>query len=201
MTNVDFIFDFGSPNAYLAHRVVPKIAERTGATFTYLPVLLGGVFKATGNQPPLVTYGNIKSKLDYEQTDMRRFMDKHAITKFTFNPNFPVITLLAMRGAIAAEEDGRLADYVEAGFVAMWEAGEKMDDPAVFAEVMSAAGFDGEGLIARAQDPVVKAKLAENTQDAVERGVFGAPTFFVGDEMYFGKDRLDWVEEAIVAAA
>jgi 2-hydroxychromene-2-carboxylate isomerase len=198
-TTVDFVFDFASPNAYLAHKVLPAISERTGATFNYIPCLLGGIFKATGNQPPMITFGEVKEKFAYEQLEMQRFIDKHGLTKFAFNPNFPVNTLLLARGAVAAEMEGRLANYIEAGVVHMWEDGLKMDDPEVFADAMTAAGFNGKALVERTQDPAVKAKLIANTTAAVERGAFGIPTFFVGSEMYFGKDRLGQVEEQILA--
>jgi 2-hydroxychromene-2-carboxylate isomerase len=198
---VDFIFDFGSPNAYLAHRVLPGIVQRTGATFRYVPCLLGGIFKATGNQPPMVAFKGVKGKLDYDMLEMRRFIAKHGLTRFQFNPNFPINTLMLMRGAIAADMDGRLADYVEAGLAGMWEQGLKMDVPEVYVETMTKAGLDGAGLLQRTQDPIVKARLVENTAAAVERGAFGIPTFYVGDEMFFGKDRLGQVEEQVLAAA
>lgn len=198
---VDFIFDFGSPNAYLAHQVLPGIAQRTGATFRYVPCLLGGIFKATGNQPPMVAFGGIKGKMDYEMLETRRFIARHGITRFQFNPHFPVNTLLLMRGAVAAEMDGRLAEYIDAGLVAMWEEGLKMDDPEVYVAAMSKAGLDGTALLERTQDAAVKARLVENTAAAVERGAFGIPTFYVGDEMFFGKDRLEQVEEEIRRAS
>ena len=196
---LEFIFDFGSPNAYLAYRALPPLLERTGAGLKITPCLLGGIFKATGNQPPMMAFANCSNKLAYEHLEMQRFMKKHGLSKFQFNPHFPVNTLMLMRGAIAVEEDGRLEGYIEAGLKAMWEDGLKMDDPAVYAETMTAAGFDGEALLARTQDPAVKQKLMDNTSAAVERGVFGVPTFFVGDEMFFGKDRLGQVEEALAA--
>lgn len=198
---VDFIFDFGSPNAYLAHQVLPGIAQRTGATFRYVPCLLGGIFKATGNQPPMVAFGGIKGKMDYEMLETRRFIARHGITRFQFNPHFPVNTLLLMRGAVAAEMDGRLAEYIDAGLVVMWEEGLKMDDPEVYVAAMSKAGLDGTALLERTQDAAVKARLVENTAAAVERGAFGIPTFYVGDEMFFGKDRLEQVEEEIRRAS
>lgn len=198
---VDFIFDFGSPNAYLAHQVLPGIAQRTGATFRYVPCLLGGIFKATGNQPPMVAFGGIKGKMDYEMLETRRFIARHGIERFQFNPHFPVNTLLLMRGAVAAEMDGRLAEYIDAGLVVMWEEGLKMDDPEVYVAAMSKAGLDGTALLERTQDAAVKARLVENTAAAVERGAFGIPTFYVGDEMFFGKDRLEQVEEEIRRAS
>jgi 2-hydroxychromene-2-carboxylate isomerase len=194
---VDFIFDFASPNAYYAHRVIPGIEERTGAIFRYVPCLLGGIFKATGNQAPMITYANIKGKLAYDMLESRRFMARHGIDKFNMNPHFPVNTLLIMRGAIVAEADGRLPDYVEAVFHHMWEEPKKMDDPDIVAAALSQSGFDGNALLARTQEDAIKTKLVANTQAAVERGAFGIPTFYVGDEMFFGKERLGQIEELL----
>ena len=196
---VDFIFDFGSPNAYLAYKALPPILERTGARLKLIPCLLGGIFKATGNQPPMVAFGGVKGKLEYDRLEIERFINKHGLFDFQFNANFPVNTLLLMRGAIAADMDGQLTEYVEAGLRHMWEQGRKMDDPEVFVSAMTEAGFDGAGLLARSQAPEVKARLVANTEAAVARGTFGIPTFFVGDEMFFGKDRLGQVEEEIEA--
>lgn len=187
---IDFIFDFASPNAYLAYNVIPDVIKRTGATLNILPCLLGGIFKATGNQAPMVAFGPIKGKLEYERIEFSRFIAKHALDQFSFNPNFPVNTLIMMRGAIVAEMDGKLDSYVSAGLKHMWEDGLKMDDPEVFVDAMTKAGFDGASLLERTQNPSVKEKLAENTAAAVERGAFGIPTFYVGNEMFFGKDRL-----------
>ena len=195
---LDFIFDFGSPNAYLAYKALPPILERTGATLNIIPCLLGGIFKATGNQPPMMAHGQVKGKLDYERLEMTRFITKHGLTKFRFNPNFPVNTLLLMRGALVAKRDGFLEDYVEAGLSCMWEDGLKMDDPDVFAAAMTQAGLDGAAILAQTQDPEIKAQLMENTAAAVERGSFGIPTFYIGDEMFFGKDRLEQVEEELL---
>lgn len=195
----DFIFDFASPNAYLTDRVLPGIAERTGATFNYIPCLLGGIFKSTGNQAPMIAYAPIRNKLAYEQLEFQRFIEKHALTDFQFNPHFPVNTVLLQRGALVAERDGRLMDYVEAGLHHKWEVPKKMDDAKAFAAAMSESGFDGAALVEGAEDPAIKQKLIDNTAAAVERGAFGIPTFFVGDEMFFGKDRLDQVEEALGA--
>ena len=194
---VDFLFDFGSPNAYLSHRVIPDIEARTGARFVYTPVLLGGLFKLTNNQPPMVAFGNIKNKLPYEMLETRRFVARHKLDAFTFNPHFPVNTLQLMRGAVAAAADGLLAPYVEAVFHHMWERPKKMDDPEVFRAALTESGLDADRLLARAQDQSVKDTLVANTQRAFERGAFGIPTFFVGDEIYFGKDRLRDVEEEI----
>lgn len=195
--SVDFIFDFASPNAYLVHRVLPGIANRTGATFNYIPCLLGGIFKATGNQAPMIAFAPIPNKLAYEQLEFGRFIAKHQLSDFTFNPHFPVNTVLLQRGALVAERDGQLMDYVEVGLHHMWEAPKNMSDPEVFAAAMRESGFDGAALVAGTQDPAIKQKLIDNTAAAVERGAFGIPTFYVGDEMFFGKERLDQVEEAI----
>ena len=195
-----FLFDFGSPNAYLAHRAIPAIEARTGAKFAYVPVLLGGVFKATGNRSPMEAFAGIPAKLAYEARERERFVAKHGLTKFAANPHFPVNTLAIMRGAVAARRLGVFEAYVEAVFAAMWEQGRKMDDPAVIAEVLDAAGLPAAELIALTQDPAVKDELVANTGAAVARGVFGSPSFFVGDELWFGKDRLGEVEAAIAVA-
>ena len=194
--DIEFIFDFGSPNAYLAHKALPPLLERTGARVRYNPCLLGGVFKATNNQSPIYASANIKGKLAYEQLEIARFIAKHNIA-FTFNPDFPINTLLIMRGAIAAQQRDQLAKYVDAVFDAMWVTPKKMDDPAIIAEALTDAGLDGAALVAATADPQVKAALIRNTEHAVERGVFGMPAFFVKGEMYFGKDRLGQIEEAL----
>ncbi|HBJ94195.1 2-hydroxychromene-2-carboxylate isomerase [Ponticaulis sp.] len=194
---VDFIFDFGSPNAYLSYKVLPAILERTGAKMKLIPSLLGGIFKATNNQSPMMAFGGVKGKLEYENLETRRFIKKHGLTAFKMNPHFPVNTLTLMRGAIYAEREGFLDAYVEAGLKAMWEDGQKMDDPEVFVSVMTDAGLDGAAILAATQEPDVKAGLIANTEAAVSRGAFGIPTFFVGDEMYFGKNTLGEVEAAL----
>jgi 2-hydroxychromene-2-carboxylate isomerase len=196
---LEFLFDFGSPNAYLAWKALPPILERSGATLVIVPVLLGGIFKATGNSAPMVAFGPIKGKLEYEMLEMRRFIEKHGLTRFRMNPHFPVNTLAIMRGLVAAGDMGIGDAYVATVLRAIWEDGEKMDDADVIARVLGAADLDAAALIAAAQSPAVKDRLAANTAAAVERGVFGIPTFFVGDEMFFGKDRLGQVEEALTA--
>jgi 2-hydroxychromene-2-carboxylate isomerase len=192
--SVDFIFDFGSPNAYLAWKVLPAIAARHGAAVILLPCLLGGIFKATGNQAPAIAFGGVKGKMDYEMLEMRRFIDAHGLAAFRFNPHFPVNTLLLMRGMIAAQRMGVGEAYLDAMLKGMWEAGLKLDDPEVFVATADAAGLDGAALLAATGDPAVKAGLIANTEAAVARGVFGIPTFFVGGEMFFGKERLGQVE-------
>jgi 2-hydroxychromene-2-carboxylate isomerase len=198
--NVRFLFDFGSPNAYLSHRLIPAIEARTGARFAYEPVLLGGVFKATGNRSPMEAFGGIRNKLAYEQLETRRFVARHGLTKYALNPHFPINTLLIMRGAVAAAKLNVFEPYVETVFVAMWERGLKMDDPAVAAATLAEAGLPAEKLLAMTQDPAIKERLMADTAAAVEAGVFGLPSFFVGEDLWFGKDRLREVEEAIVAA-
>ena len=197
--HVEFHFDFGSPNAYLAHKIVPEIEARTGVPFTYVPVLLGGIFKATNNVSPMVANQGILNKGTYQALEMRRFIEKHGLTAFRFNEHFPVNTLQIMRGAIAAEMEGGLSPYVEAVMAAMWEQSKKMDDPETIRAVLDEAGLDGRHMAERIQDPAVKAKLVANTEDSVARGAFGIPTFFVDGEIYFGKDSLRDVEDAIAA--
>jgi 2-hydroxychromene-2-carboxylate isomerase len=195
----EFHFDVASPNAYLSHRVIPEIEARTGVKFTYVPVLLGGVFKLTGNRSPMQQYAGIKNKLEYERLEMQRFIKRKGLGRFHMNPHFPLNTLQVMRGAVAAEMDGVLAPYVEAAFAAMWEDGKKMDEPAIIQEVLDAAGLDGTRLLARTSDPSVKDKLLENTEASVARGTFGIPTFFVGTHIFFGKDRMRDMEEEILS--
>jgi 2-hydroxychromene-2-carboxylate isomerase len=195
----EFLFDFGSPNAFLAHRVIPDIEKRTGVKFAYVPVLLGGIFKATGNQSPVQAFGHIKNKLAYEQLETQRFIRRHGISGFQFNPFFPVNTLNLMRMAVAAQNEGMLARYMDAIFHHMWLEPKKMDDPEIVKTALTQSGLD-PALLERAQAPDVKAALIANTENAVARGAFGIPTFFVDSEIFFGKDRLRDVEEAINAA-
>ena len=194
---IEFIFDFGSPNAYLCYKVFPELLARTGAELKLTPCLLGGIFKATGNQAPMLAFGNIQGKMEYEMLETERFIKKHGLDDFTFNPHFPVNTLLMMRGAIFAETQGQLNEYVEAGLKHMWEDGLKMDDPDIFVSALQAAGFDGKAILEATSDDAIKQKLMDNTKAAVERGAFGIPTFYVGNEMFFGKERLGQVEEAL----
>src|SRR5215468_12027393 len=201
MERVEFHFDFGSPNAYLAHLVIPQIERRTGVRFEYVPVLLGGVFKLTNNRSPAESFQGVKNKLEYQRLEMQRFIRRYGITRFAFNPFFPVNTLLVMRGAVAAQMDGVFARYVDEVFRHMWAEPKKMDDPAVVRAALDESGLDGARLIAMTQEPAVKDRLLANTQRSVDRGAFGSPTFFVGDEIFFGKDRLREVEEEILGAS
>jgi len=194
---VEFHFDFGSPNAYLSHLIIPNIEQRTGAKFVYVPILLGGVFKLTNNRSPVESYAGVRNKLPYERLETERFIKKHGIENYQFNPFFPVNTLALMRGAVAAQRLGVFERYVAEMFRHMWAQPKDMDDPAVIGAALQESGFDAPKLMALAQDQTVKDELAANTSRSVERGTFGAPTFFVDDEIYFGKDRLRDVEEAI----
>lgn len=200
MAKVEFHFDFGSPNAYLAHLVVPEVEKRSGVEFEYVPILLGGVFKLTNNRSPVEKLAGIKNRLQYEQLEMRRFIRNHGITQLTWNPFFPVNTLLIMRGAIAAQSEGVFDRYVDAAFKAVWADQKNMSDADVVAAVLQQAGLDGARLIARTQEPEVKERLLKNTEASVARGTFGSPTFFVGDEIFFGKDKLRDVEDEIARA-
>jgi 2-hydroxychromene-2-carboxylate isomerase len=195
---VEFQFDFGSPNAYLAELVLPQVEKRTGVKFDYVPVLLGGVYKATNNMSPFESLRGIRNKPEYQALETRRFIARHSITTFKSNPFFPVNTLMLMRGAVAAQFENMFEPYFRAAYHHMWEDPKKMDDPEIFKSAFASSGIDIERLIARAQQDDVKKKLIENTNDAVARGAFGSPTFFVGAEMFFGKDQLRDVEESIV---
>lgn len=197
---LQFHFDFGSPNAYLAHRVLPTIEERTGLSFEYVPVLLGGVFEATGNVSPAISMQGIKNKGEYQQLEMRRFIARNEINDFAQNPHFPVNTLLIMRGAIAAERMGCFPRYVDEVYRHMWSEPKKMDDPQVIHAALASSDLPAEELIAATQDPEIKAKLLANTEASVARGNFGSPSFFLGDEIYFGKDSLRELEDAIRAS-
>ena len=194
-----FYFDFASPNAYFAHRILPGIEARTGVKFRYVPVLLGGIFKATGNQAPMIAFAGVPAKLAYEYKEIERFIARHDLKHFNFNPHFPVNTLSAMRGAVAAEQEGVLAPYIEAIFHFMWEKPRKLDDGDVFHATLTEAGLPAERLLELIQTADVKAQLMTNTQSAVDQGVFGIPSFIVDGELYFGKDRLESLEPGLTA--
>jgi 2-hydroxychromene-2-carboxylate isomerase len=196
-TAPQFLFDFGSPNAFLSHEAIPAIERRTGVKFEYVPVLLGGIFKATNNKSPAETLAGVKNKREFHAIETERFVKRFQVKPYHWNPFFPINTLNLMRAAIAAQFEGVFEKYVAAAFHHMWEEPKKMDDPEVAAKALTASGLDAAKLFARAGDPDVKAKLIENTQSAVERGAFGSPTFFVGKEMFFGKEQLREVEEMV----
>ena len=195
---VEFQFDFGSPNAYLAEAALPGIEWRTGVKFEYVPVLLGGIFKATGNMSPFDSLRGIKNKPEYQALETERFIRRHNITKFRQNPFFPVNTLMLMRGAVAAQLEGMFEPYFRAAYHHMWEEPKKMDDLETFRNAFISSDIDIDRLTARAQQDDVKKRLIDLTTDAVNRGAFGSPTFFVGKEMFFGKDQLRDVEALIV---
>jgi 2-hydroxychromene-2-carboxylate isomerase len=195
MDEIEFHFDFGSPNAYLAHRVIPEVERRIGARFRYVPVLLGGVFKATGNRSPAEAFREVPSKRAFMELETRRFLARHGISDFRHNPHFPVNTLAIMRGAVAARHEGCFERYVEVVFRAMWSEPKKMDEPEIIRSVLEENGLDAGHLLERAQSPEVKQELMRDTEASVARGTFGSPTFFVGGEMFFGKDQLRDVEE------
>jgi 2-hydroxychromene-2-carboxylate isomerase len=192
-----FMFDFGSPNAFLSHEAIPAIEKRTGAKFEYVPILLGGIFKATNNKSPAETLAGIKNKREFHALETERFVKRFHVKPYVWNPFFPVNTLNLMRAAVAAQLEGVFEKYVEAAFHHMWVEPKKMDDPEVAAKALTASGLDGAKLLTRAQEPEVKAKLIENTLAAVDSGAFGSPTFFVGKEIFFGKEQLREVEEMI----
>lgn len=197
MKTLEFLFDFASPNAYLAWRALPPILERTGAALKVTPTLLGGLFKLTGNQTPMIAFGGIKGKMAYEMLETRRFIARHGLDRFSMNPHFPMNTIVPMRtltGVSGTEHEGPLIDAV---LTAAWETGENIGDAAVLQGVLDRAGLPGAELVGRTQDPAVKQALMDNTQAAADRGAFGIPTFFVGEEMFFGKERLEQVEREL----
>ena len=196
-TAPQFLFDFGSPNAFLSHEAIPAIEARIGVKFEYVPILLGGIFKATNNRSPGETLAGVKNKPEFNKLETERFVRRFQVKPYVWNPFFPVNTLNLMRAAVAAQFEGVFEQYVDAAFHHMWVEPKKMDDPEVAAKALTASGLDAARLLARSQEPEVKAKLIENTQAAVERGAFGSPTFFVGKEMFFGKEQLREVEEMI----
>ena len=193
-----FMFDFGSPNAFLSHEAIPAIEKRIGAKFEYVPILLGGVFKATNNKSPAETLAGIKNKREFQAIETERFLKRFEVRPYTWNPFFPVNTLNLMRAAVAAQMEGVFEKYVDAAFHHMWVEPKKMDDPEIAIAALTASGLDAKRLLARAGEPDVKAKLIENTQSAVERGAFGSPTFFVDNEIFFGKEQLRDVEEMVL---
>lgn len=190
---VDFYYDFGSPNAYMAW----KALTAAGIELNLHPVLIGGVFKLTGNMPPWQSAGNVSQKMAYMQLELKRFVEDHKLTKFRFNSHFPVNTLLAMRTAIAAQKAGVHDAFYPAVFAAMWEDSQDVSVPDVLAKVLDNAGLDGETLVHAASTQDIKDGLMTATQACVDRGVFGLPAMFLGDDMYFGKDRVWMIEKRL----
>ena len=197
--DVEFHFDFGSPNSYLCHRVIPKIEERTGAKFKYIPILLGGLFKATNNRSPMEQFADVKNKKEYFARETERFIGKHNLNNYARNSHFPVNTLHIMRGACYSVGKTFESDYIEAMYSCMWEQDLKMDDPLIISKALHDHDLPGEEIIAGCQDPATKKILIDSTSYSAEKGNFGSPTFFVGNEMFFGKDRLLDVEEEILS--
>lgn len=193
MQTIEFLYDFGSPNAYLVHQLLPDIAAQHGAKVIWTPVLLGGVFKATNNQAPMITFAEVTGKNDYMRVELDRFIERHGMP-FAWNPHFPVNTLAVMRGAAFASGKPWERSYIDCVFQAMWVDGCNMADPEVILEVLTSAGLPAEDIISVTQSPEVKGRLIEATMSAVARGVFGSPTMFLGDEMFFGKDALSDLE-------
>ena len=199
MAKLEFIFDFASPNAYLSFKILPEILNRTGASLKISPVLLGGLFKLTNNKPPMVAFEEVKGKLEYEMLETQRFVSRHNLSSFRFNPHFPINSLTLMRGLVVAQKLDFEQIYLDSVLSAMWEYELKMDDPEIAISIWNDAGLDGEKIMNMTQEDEIKNILKENTEVAVKRGVFGVPTFFVESEIFFGKERLGQVEEALGA--
>jgi 2-hydroxychromene-2-carboxylate isomerase len=196
--NIEFHFDFGSPNAYLSHRAIPEIEKRTGQKFDYIPVLIGGVFKATGNASPMVTLQGIKNKGEYQGIETERFLKKHGITDYNRNPHFPVNTLQIMRGAVFAKTQGYFEKYIDEVYRHMWSNPKKMDEAEVIRTAFNESGLPADEIFEGMQNPDIKQQLIDNTERSVEMGAFGSPTFFVENQIFFGKDKLVEVEEEII---
>ena len=193
--SVEFFFDFGSPTSYLAWTQLPRIASEAGAQIVWRPMLLGGVFKASGNQSPV----SIPAKGRYMLQDLARFAKRYDVP-LAFNPHFPINTLHLMRGAVGYLGSEAFQPYVKALFEAIWVQQKNLGNAEVVAEVLSAAGFNPAEFEQLVSDEAVKQRLKATTEEAIQRGVFGAPSFFVGSEMFFGQDRLDFVAEALARA-
>jgi 2-hydroxychromene-2-carboxylate isomerase len=194
---VDFIFDIASPNAYFCHQLIPSFENRTGVKFNYIPCLLGGIMKLSGNQPPFVAYADIKNKNDYQMIEIARFIKQHKLIKYKFNSSFPMNTVQVQRGALAAQELGVFDEYLEIMLKAMWEEDKNLSDLDVLQSTMIENNLDAEAIIKIVTSQECKDKLIANTSDAVNRGAFGVPTFFLNDEIFFGKDHLYQLEEYI----
>lgn len=192
----EFLFDFGGPNSYLAYKVLPDICAQTGAEAIYVPILLGGLFKLTNNQAPLIRYAETPAKRNYEMLEFDRFVKAHRLP-FKMNPHFPINSLYLMRGAVAAQHLGCFMPYVDAIMTAMWEDEANTGDAAVAREVLDRAGLDGDALMTKAEEPEIKSELVANTERAAARGAFGVPTFFIGEDMFWGKERLGQVADAL----
>ena len=199
---VELIFDFVSPNAYMIWWPLRDLIKRTGAELDVTPVFLGGMHRLTGNAPPMIRNKDVKGKVEYDMLEMRRFIEKHGLSKYRLHPKFPFNSITLQRMLLAADHDGRGVQFVEAMLPAIWEEGVDITDPEALGKAVSAAGFDAKDLFARSQSDEVKEGLVASTDHAVERGAFGIPTMFVGPkggetEMFFGKERLGQIEEEL----
>ena len=194
---VELIFDFVSPNAYMIWWPLRDLIKRTGAELDVVPVFLGGMHRLTGNSPPFVRDAEIKGKNEYARLEMDRFLKRHGLGKFKMAPNFPFNSVTLQRMLLAADQDGRGVQFVECMLPAIWEEELDVSDAEAVGAVLSAAGFDAADLFRRAQTDEIKQGLIDNTQAAVDRGTFGIPTIYVGDEMFFGKERLGQIEEEL----
>ena len=197
MVDFKFIFDFGSPKTYLVYKLLPGIEKRTNTKAEYVPVLLGGIFKSTNNVSPIESFKTVPAKGKYDDLDTARFVKKHNIA-FNFNSNFPINTLNLMRGAIYAQENEIFDKYVEVVFTSMWVDNKKMDDLEVIQSVLLDNGLPVKEIFEGTQDQEIKDKLIKNTSEAVEKGVFGAPSLLVNNELFFGKETLQDVEELLI---
>ena len=200
MVDFKFIFDFGSPKTYLVYKLLPGIEKRTNIKAEFIPVLLGGIFKSTNNVSPIESFKTVPAKGKYDDLDTARFVKKHNIA-FNFNSNFPINTLNLMRGAIYAQENEIFDKYVEVVFKSMWVDNKKMDDLEVIQSVLLENGLPVKEIFEGTQDQKIKDKLIKNTSEAVEKGVFGAPSLLVNNELFFGKETLQDVEELLVKEA
>ena len=194
---VDFVFDIASPNTYLAHKIIPDFESRTGAKFNYIPCLLGGIHKLSNNQPPFIAYADCKNKSDYQMIEVERFVKQHQLSKYKFNSHFPPVTIQVQRGAIAAQELGIFNEYFECVITAMWESDKNISDIDVLQGILKENNFDVASIMNIVTSQECKDKLIANTDNAVSRGAFGAPTFFFEDQIFFGKDHLYQLEEYI----
>ena len=194
--NVDFIFDFASPNAYLCHKAIQNLEKNHDIKFNYVPCLLGGIMKLSNNQPPMVTLAEIPNKMKYEfDTAFNRFMKEHSITKFKMNEYFPVNTISLIRGAIVAQKNDFFDSYVEIILCGLWEQSLKLDSPEALHEILTEHDCHADLVIEGIAKDNIKEELIANTSKATEKGAFGIPTFFVEDEMFYGKDTLRELKE------
>ena len=194
---VDFIFDVASPNMYFCHKLIPDFETRTGVEFEYIPCLLGGIMKLSGNQPPFVAFAEIPNKNKYQFIEIERFIKQHQLTEFKFNSNFPMNTVQIQRGSLAAQELGIFDEYLEIVLEAMWEKNVNLADIDIFQSTLSNNNIDTGSIMEIITSQDCKDKLISNTSDAVDRGAFGVPTFFFEDQIFFGKDHLHQLEEYI----